>query len=232
MKTTIIILALSTLLASCGAEYRQELPARQSAPPPANEMLMMERTIKKSTPARNTTSVDAVMSQLTTQAALAFKIPDTANVSERIRAQLLVDLNKSQDQLAAENTVVGKSIVGTVKTSRIVSARLVAPDFEVTAVEPAEQVLLAGQTAVWNWSLLPRSSGTYDVTLTIDARVEIGGREKTAHVRTFERTVQITVTPTQVMMSFISEYWQWLWSALLIPAAVWLWPRLVKWGRH
>ena len=180
--------------------------------------------VKENWPNRNLEKkTDSVLSQLIEQVNVVFKIPDQTQLGDKIKAQLLVDLEKSIEELDQANPIKGAKIVGTFKTSRVITAKLITPDFIVTAVEPEEQVLVPGQTATWNWHLTPKDSGVYDVTLTIDAKVEINSREKTSHIKTFERTVQVTVTPMQIILAFISENWQWLWSTLLVPMFLWFW---------
>lgn len=171
---------------------------------------------------------DSVLSQLIEQVNVVFKIPEQTQLGDKIKAQLLVDLEKSIEELDKTNPVKGTTVVGTFKTSRVITAKLIAPDFTVTAVEPEEQVLVPGQTATWNWHLTPKDSGVYDVTLTIDAKVEVNSREKSSHVKTFERTVKVTVTPMQIMLAFIENNWQWLWSALLVPVLLWFWNKRKK----
>jgi len=231
MKSIIIALSILGILAGCGSEERYlaqpkstQPKAMPAPPPPAPIQSKSAKIAKENWPNKSLESkTDNLLSQMVTDANLVFKIPDSVELNNRIRAQLLVDLEKSIEDLQEANTAKGTPITGSVKLSRVITARLIAPDFEVTAIEPEEQALIAGQTATWNWSLLPKASGTYDVTLTIDAKVEVNNREKTAHIRTFERTVKVTVTPTQVIFSFINENWQWLWSALLVPLFLWFW---------
>lgn len=229
MKSIIIALSILGILAGCSSEERYLAQPKPTEPksmpaPPAPVQSKPAKIPKENWPNKSLeTKTDNLLTQLMSEANLVFKIPDNVELNNRIRAQLLVDLEKSIDDLEQANTAKGTAITGSVKLSRVITARLIAPDFEVTAIESEEQALIAGQTATWNWYLLPKASGTYDVTLTIDAKVEVNNREKTAHIRTFERTIKVTVTPTQVVFSFITENWQWLWSALLVPMFLWFW---------
>jgi len=221
-----LLLTLLLILASCSAENRQtasnsnhkESAPMAAAPAPPKTAAWPNRALEKKT--------DGVLSQLIHQANLVFKIPESANIDERIHAQLLIDLNSSIEELKAKNTAKGLIITDSFKTTQIVSAKLIAPDFEVTNVESTEQVLVQNQTAEWNWTLKPKSVGTYEVRLTVDAKVEINGREKSAHVQTFDRVVTINVTTQQIITNFIFENWQWLWSTLLVPFALWFYTKV------
>jgi hypothetical protein len=222
-----LLLTLLLTLAACSAEYREVQPKATPAPPPSNEAATkVEKPRSENWPNKNLEKkTDSVLEQLINQVSLVFTMPPTANLQDRIRAQLMIDLNKSVDQLVVENKLNSNTITGTFKTTRIVTARLIAPDFDVTAVESAEQVLLDGTTTKWNWELQPKSAGKHIVMLTVDATVEINGRDKTAHIRTFEEQVLIEVTAGQIISTFIANNWQWLWSTLLVPFALWFWRR-------
>lgn len=170
---------------------------------------------------------DAVLEQLTL-AGIAFVIPESANIEDAISAQLLIDINKTEAELADALTVEGQQFTGKVAISKIVVAELHAPDFEVTQITPAQQAISETQPTEWLWTLTPKSVGTHSIYLTINAVVSVDDIKVERSIKTFAKTVKIEITRKQVVYAWISDNWEWAWSTLLVPLAAWLWSRRKK----
>lgn len=150
-------------------------------------------------------------------ASLAFVIPEKANVEDSIKAQLLIDTKKELIDLEKELTVKGTKTSKKIEISRIVKATISAPNFEVTNVTDTEQIISDNATTEWTWALKPKSAGTYDVNLVVTAIINYDGKEKTHHIKTFDKTVVIEITPKQVVNDWFADNWKWLISTLIIP---------------
>lgn len=61
--------------------------------------------------------------------------------------------------------------------------------------------------------------------LTLTALIEIDGKSTQRAIRTFDRIIEVEISPTQRVKHFFIEYWQWVWAAVLIPIAGWFWKR-------
>lgn len=153
-------------------------------------------------------------------ASLSFVLRDKANVSDDIKAQLLIDPTQGIEQLEKELTVTGQKISKKIEVSKIVVAKITAPDFEVTPITPEEQILSLNKPTEWLWTLSPKSSGVFEVNLSVTAVINARGRETTHHLKTFDKVIVIEITKGQIIKDWISKYWQWVISTLIIPLLV------------
>lgn len=213
-------------------ESARSYPAPAPIPDPVYERREYQvQRLEKTKPWPNRTfekRVDSLLEQLVHQAGLAFSAPRSANISDKIEAQLILSLNETSEQVAKRLSVEGEVVRADIKTSRVVVATLVAPEFEITKSGDQEQVLIDGKPAVWDWVLVPKSVGVHKIIVNVGAKVEVNGKEKTSHIDTFKHEMDIEITRMQLIQQFCKEYWQWLWSVLLAPLGLFLWK---KWRR-
>lgn len=162
---------------------------------------------------------DDVQTNLFT-ASLAFVLRDKANVSEDIKAQLLIDPTQGIEQLEKELTVRGQRISKKIEVSKIVTAKITAPDFDVTLITPEEQILSFTKPTEWLWTLSPKSSGKFEVNLSVNAVITVNGRETSHHLKTFDKTIVIEITNQQIVKNWIDKNWQWVIGSIIIPLLV------------
>lgn len=198
--------------------YRKDLPVA-GIPKPAtsaqwDDTIQEKQTAKpmklakRGAPQLREQSTDAIMAQLT-NASMAFTLPEKANIDDEVRAHLLIDANKTVDELA-------KSLGGDVrasnqiKVSKIIVAKLVAPDFVVTPITPEEQALTKDESTEWIWDLQPKTAGLFTADLVITAVVQVGDKASTHSIKTFSKKLTIDIRPQQAIKKWFKEYWQWI----------------------
>jgi hypothetical protein len=59
----------------------------------------------------------------------------------------------------------------------------------------------------------------------LSAIIKFQGEEKIRTIRTFEREMLVKVSFRKRVVTFVGKNWQWLWTALVVPVAGWLWKR-------
>lgn len=171
--------------------------------------------------------VDSIISQLSLSS-MAFIVPPTANVKDHIWAQLVINPAATEEELRRELTRSGQITSGQVLVSKIVEAKLSAPDFDVTKITPEQQAISATETTSWEWELEPTKPGTHNVYLTITAIVQVDNTLAQRHIKTFDKLITIKITPAQVVHNWISNNWQWVWSTLFVPLALIAWKYRMK----
>lgn len=175
----------------------------------------------------NTSKEDKITSQLYA-ASMAFSAPETANVREHITIQLLLDPSKDLKELESKLSEPGKKTSTKVSISQIVVASLSAPDFIIEQVTPEEQAVAQSVPTEWLWTLIPKSTGKNEIKLSITAIVKIDNKEYKYHIKTYETTIVVEVKPQQVILDWLSKYWQWIFSTLLLPLGLYLYKRYKK----
>lgn len=177
-------------------------------PIPENKVIKIEKT-------------ETVSSKLFS-AALAFAVTDKANIEDNIKAQLLIDPNKTIDQVDQQLIIKGTKIKENIKVSKIVKAKLTAPNFKVDMLTDEEQILSDDKSTEWLWKLTPTEAGVFEVDVSVTAIINIDGRESKHHLKTFDKKITVEVTEGQILSGWLEENWKWIISTLIIPILVFL----------
>ncbi|WP_155122487.1 hypothetical protein [Burkholderia ubonensis] len=159
---------------------------------------------------------------------IAFNSPSPINVEDSAKIELILDLHQPPDGLAKLITAPGKVENDRIKISDRMIAHLSGDDFDITANTPETQAVSASEPTTWNWTVKPKSSGERQLNLDLDAIILLDGSPTPRAIRTFSKTIIVTVRPVQRVTHFVKENWQWLWATFLVPVAGWLWRRRHK----
>jgi len=157
------------------------------------------------------------------KASIVFAIPSTANITQDIRAQLLIDLVHDLDELSAQLTAPGVHVKKKIYVSKIVMAKLDAADFEITNITPTEQAISDFGSTEWLWNLRPKRAGSLQVNVSITAIIFVGDKSTSYHIKTYDQIVNIEVTAYQLVVSWLVKYWQWIISTMILPLIIWAW---------
>lgn len=155
------------------------------------------------------------------RANLALSIPDKSNITDDVRVELIISIEKNVQQLLSELSEPGRTSGDTLLVSRVVVAHITAPDFDVTPVTPERQALSAIGNTSWLWTLQPKSAGTHKIDVSVTAIVKLDGTDREHHIKTFKKTVEVEIKLSQLLWGWIVKYWQWLASTIVIPLAIW-----------
>lgn len=161
------------------------------------------------------------------EANIAFNAPTIMTVGQSQNITLLLDLDRAIADLLKGITDEGERRGFRVRVSDRMEAHLKGDAFAVSAMTPVEQPIVAGESTEWRWQVTPQKSGRHALFLTLNAFVEVRGVEKPKTIRTFDHRVEVDVRPfAERAEDFLTENWQWLWTALLLPAGGWIIARL------
>jgi len=100
--------------------------------------------------------------------------------------------------------------------------------FTIQALTPELQAVSSRQITRWNWEVTPTERGRQTLHLTLSAHIDVAERDTPLVVRTFQREILVDVTVRQRIVGFIKDNWQWLWTAIVVPIAVYLWKHRKK----
>ena len=181
-----------------------------------------------SKPVSNTErQADRHLDQLKERASLACSIQEQVNFPKRVKSQLIVDIGPLPQVLAQNLSVKGTVTQAQFNTTRVITAKIMAPDFKIVTSSDEEQAIIDGQPAIWDWDLEPKEVGSFDVKLLVSARVQVNGKERATLVKTFEKVVKVEITQDQIIKNWLDKHWenlaQWLWTSAIVPLALYWW---------
>lgn len=158
-------------------------------------------------------------------AAIAFNAPTSLTIDETRQVQLLLGVGETVEELESALREEGERLGGEIQASRLMEARLTGRGFEILAITPEVQAVSKLQRTEWKWDVRAREGGPQALHLTLTALLEVDGQRTQRALRTFDRTIDVEVTLGQRLGGFLQGNWQWLWAAVLVPLAGWLWRR-------
>lgn len=164
---------------------------------------------------------DAEFKKQLLNANIAVSITERANINEDVRVELLISLQKEAENLIHDLSESGKHFSSPIIVSRILSATVTAPDFEVKNITPERQILSKTDNTNWLWTLKPNKVGVHRIDIGVTAILKMDNEETEYQIKTFKKTVEIEITPAQIIFGWISKYWQWLASTIVLPLLLW-----------
>jgi hypothetical protein len=169
-------------------------------------------------------TTDSILDQLH-ESTIAFNVPESVNVAEKFRIQVILDPKKQVGEVNIEQK--GIVVSSKIQVSKIITVKLIAPSFTVVSLSTEEQALAESAPTTWEWDLTPTKPGKQEVKITVDALVQVDDMSANRHITTFDQTVMIDITQQQVIVGWLKQYGQWLWSTILLPIFVFVWKRYV-----
>jgi len=160
------------------------------------------------------------------KADIAFNTPKQMEMGNEASLRLIIDPTKTAEEIKQAITAEGAKIGATVQVSKVVVAKLLAPDFDVIElVNRGKQAIDFNGPTEWRWIITPKKEGSHKIHLTISAVVEVGNDKAERFIRSFEHEITVIVKPTDRIRGLVEKHWQWGFSSLLVPLGVWLWKR-------
>ena len=227
----LLLLAGPALYLGCGSSSEPESvkPAEKStpsatgqpAPPPEPP-----EVITRGAPARydQFKVIDRILDKLP-MGNVAFNAPATININDTASIQLILSLSKPVAELKQMIEAEGEKQGESVKVSDQMEARLTGVHFQIHAVTPETQAISSREETRWAWEVKPLMAGRQRLHLTLAAEFNVAGHPTQRTIRTFDKNIEVNVTLVQKGTEFIGKFGQWLWAAIIIPVAGWLWKR-------
>ncbi|MBE9580944.1 MAG: hypothetical protein IMF18_04930 [Proteobacteria bacterium] len=156
---------------------------------------------------------------------IAFNTPRSINIQDTAIIQLLLNVEIPFGLLKQQLEWAGSREGAKIKISDRMEARLKAPNFLITPISPEIQAISRKETTEWKWEIKPKSTGRHYVHLTLSALLNVEGESTPRAIRTFDRRIEIDITWGQLATGFLNNNWQWLWAALIVPLAGWIWKK-------
>lgn len=175
-------------------------------------------------PPESLSVVDGLLASLR-HANIAFNSPKTIKLDQTAQIELLLSAQKSADELIDSIIAPGDRASTRIKVATRMVARLSGPNFRITQVTPEEQAIGSIETVKWTWEIQPERPGHHNLYLTLTALLDLNGAASQGAVRTFQKTIEVTVPPGLRVVKFLASNWQWLCTTIVVPLAIVGWTR-------
>ncbi|MEO8365021.1 MAG: hypothetical protein ABI538_02320 [Pseudoxanthomonas sp.] len=167
-----------------------------------------------------TNVVDGIMAQLKL-GNVAFNTPASINIEETVSIHVALSPSEAVEALEARVQGPGQKVSHALQVANNMEARLSGEGFRIVPVTSERQAVSSGVTE-WIWDVTPLTVGKHQLTLTIDALINVNGETVPKTLRTFRKPIEVEVTATQRVSGVVSEHGKWLWTTLLVPVFGWM----------
>jgi len=161
-------------------------------------------------------------------ATAVFNSPTEMALAETKTIKLVISMSKSESQLVPQVQEFGESKAASIKVGSLMQAILVSNDqdgLSVVANTTNPQDLFRTEDTYWEWHVTAKKPGKYKLSLTIEIESDINGVRLQRAVKTYEEDIVVDVSTWKTIKEFFTSNWQWLWTALVIPIAGYIWKR-------
>lgn len=197
-------------------EYTHVSPPMALAPEPRGAKASKEEGTAK--------SVDDILKEMD-WGNIAFNTPSKMSLRDTATIQLVLSLAHEVDELSRMITAKGEKDNARIKVSDRMEADLTGFDFEIIRITPQEQAISHVDATSWSWRVRPKNTGLHPLHLTLTAKFDLNGTQTQKSIRTFERTITVEVTTTEMMTDFVADNWHWLWAPFAFPVGAWVWKK-------
>lgn len=167
----------------------------------------------------DTQVVDAIMAQMTL-GTVAFNTPATINIQETVSIHVALSPTESAAALEERVEGPGQKVSAALQVANNMEARLTGEGFKIVPVTSERQAVSSGVTE-WIWDVTPLTAGKHQLSLTIDALINVNGETVPKTLRTFRKPIEVEVTAIQHVSGVINDHGKWLWTTLLVPIVAW-----------
>lgn len=226
---------LASLFVSSEKAHEQEATAPDTTPPvfllpPDTQLRPRPTALPEPAPSERLSAfaaIDEILASLPA-ANVAFNTPERMNLYETATIHLALGLAVPVDTLKRRIKAEGEKSGAQIRVSNRMQARLTGANFSITAITPETQAVSQREVTDWKWEVVPTSTGRHYLHLTLSVILDVEGEPTARTIDTFDELIDVDVTLGQRVTVFVSNHWEWLWAAVLIPLAGWIWTRVKR----
>jgi len=155
----------------------------------------------------------------------AFEAPKRMSIGDKALVKLIIsqstELDSLMKQLASDTAGMEMAIGGKkVKLHTVMRARLNGGSGIAIRPLGEEEVAIGSQgDHEWVWEIEAKETGRQILRLQLYAIFKVQDKERANEIKTFEETIEVQVSAMYEIKQFVAKNWQWLWAAVLVPAA-------------
>ena len=133
---------------------------------------------------------------------------------ERIETRIVQDRN-----IDLVTSLKGKGVpqIEDIRVSELMKVRLSGNAFEIFPLNEEKQVVEVSDHTEWAWDVTPKKSGKQILHLHVTMIIRLSSNEYSKDHPVLDREIVVKVNPLYSTKYFLSTYWKWIITALVIP---------------
>lgn len=185
---------------------------------------------------KNTTVIDKTTPiDNSSTGTIAYSVPNEMQVGKSYVIKLRITKEKGKEInrtliLGDRNIPISdididsKITIENIRVARTMTAELISEDetFKVTPQNTDKQVIEDGEYTEWGWMVTPLKSGKTYLKLIIKIKIDTDGEITYKDIVVFDKNIEVKANMKLEVESWISKYWQWLMTTIIIPLIVFL----------
>lgn len=196
------------------------LPSNVKSPyiPDIENMNIVDKTSEDTTSSKGTIAY-SVPSEMVVGNKYPIKVRITKEKGKEINRTLVLG---DREIPISDVTLDSKITIENIRVERTMTAQLLSEDgaFEISAMNTDKQVVEDEGYTEWSWVVVPLKSGTSYLKMIIKIKVVSGEETYYKDIVVFDKNIQVKANVSLGVKSWISQYWQWLMTTIIIPLAI------------
>lgn len=160
---------------------------------------------------------------------ISYNVPDSMKLGEHYKVTLRITKKPFSEVLI---TKISKDIINTttiinkLQMSDVMSAELIDSEgsFIINSLSTEKQII-EGDYTEWTWDILPNKKGNLNLRMVIKINIYNDKGEFVKDIPVFERDIYTSSNLYYSIKNFLTLYWQWILSTLILPLIVYIWKK-------
>ncbi len=171
-------------------------------------------------PVSEAVKIDMNISQYGT---IVFNVPEALTLNQTVVIHLALSPTVPLQDIERHVTEEGALKNRRIRISKIMTADLKGSGFEIIPITESMQAINMDDITDWRWEVTALKPGSRHLHLTVNTIVEIDDQERIRTIHSHSELINIHVSMQQQISIFVAGNWKWLWSAIFVPFAGWIW---------
>ena len=166
---------------------------------------------------------------------MAYSTPTQMTVGKSYTIKLRISKEKNKIQLITGDrnipindiTIDSKVIIESIRVEPIMSANLISEEgkFTITPASTETQNIEDKGYTEWAWRIVPLKGGQNFLKLVVKVRIINENGEFFKDITVFDKNIEVKSNVVFSVKTWISNYWQWLVTTIIIPFIVWFYKK-------
>lgn len=172
---------------------------------------------------------------------IAYSVPSEMMVGKRYPIKVRISKEKTEE--AKTTLVIGersiaindveldsKVTIENIRVEETMTAQLMSENssFEITSLSTETQNIEDKGYTEWSWVVVPLKSGNSYLKMIVKVKIRNGGQVSYKDIVVFDKNIKVKTNVSAGVQGWLSQYWQWLLTTIIIPLAIFFYKKRKK----